>query len=416
MDLTAAGTILTLSNSHQEWAFEGKKTKLAQSCLLLSQFGVVYKEEESKLPFQLNLLDDLKINENAHSKFLIRILEYKPALIHFLQFLNDKTAFDFDIGKIKNPFLTAEKMRMDGLIREQNQYAIIIENKIHGASEQKHQIARYIDKCINVGFQKNQIYVIYLTLHKDDEPTEQTWRNFKPEDFHTRYIQISYRTEILTWLEKHIATLPPKEELFKSALIQYSDHIKSLVNIKKDREKMNHELRNFLSRELGLVENQTENIRILQEKVTEINELSNQMNQLLQTSTKELFIGWENELKSQFKLETFEQTNDNFFKTGVKIHYQGKPFSVLIEHNLKTQAIYYGMGRHHASDLLDTDIMEFLSTLKKEESFIEYPFWWYGKKGTSFKYGYKDLESLIKLVMKQLTEPVIQNNVVSSNQ
>lgn len=416
MDLTAASTLFALSKSYQEWTWKDKKTRLSRSLALLTGFGAVYREEESKLPFQLNLLDDLKINENAHSKFLIRILAHKPALIHFLQFLYDKRDFRFDTGKIKNPILTAEKMRMDGLIREQKEYAIIIENKIHGASEQQHQIARYIDKCEKVGFAKHQIYVIYLTKFQDEAPTEQIWGdNYTQEAFHTRYIKISYHSEILPWIETYAATLPPKEELFKGALIQYADHIKSVVNIPKDREKMNHELRHFLSQELGLAGNQPENIRILQEKFNEINELSSQMKQLLDTSKKELFIGWKNELERQFNLETFEQTNDNFFKTGVKVSHNGKPFSVLIEHNLRTGEVYYGMGRHHVGNELDTDIMEFLSPLKKKESFIEYPLWWYGLKNTSFEYGYKDLEDLIELVIEHIQQPVEQNNIVSSD-
>lgn len=417
MDYTAASNILSLSRSYQDWAFEEKKTKLSRSHALLSGFGAVYKEERSKLPFRLNLLDNLKINENAHSKFLIRILQHKPSMVNLMQFLNGTDGFHFDVNLITKPFITAEKMRIDGLIREDNKYAIIIENKIHDAVEQEHQIARYVDKCRSIGFRANQIYVIYLTRNKESNPTEQIWGSkYKQADFHTRYIKISYQSDIIPWIEKYAATLPPKEELLKSALIQYSDHLRSLIKIKKERKAMNEELRNFLSKELKLAEDRTQNIQILHEKIAEINELSNQMHQLLQTSKKELFLGWKNQLSSQFNLETFEQTNDNYFKTGVKLSHHAKPFSVLIEHNLKSGAIYYGFGRHHASELLDPETKGFLFSLNQEEGLTEDPAWWYGWKNTSFKDGYAGLEELIKLAIQYIKQPALQSNVVSSDQ
>ncbi|MBF2091670.1 PD-(D/E)XK nuclease family protein, partial [Flavobacterium psychrophilum] len=155
--------LLKLNNSYQNWKKMNVKTKFSHSINLLDKFSFVYDSEINKLPYRLNLLDDLSTNENAHSKFLIRLLQHQSALINFINFINnDKSSnFTFDVSTIKKPILTYEKLRIDGLIKENNKYAIIIENKIHNAVEQEHQIGRYINKCKSIGFSVEQIFVIY---------------------------------------------------------------------------------------------------------------------------------------------------------------------------------------------------------------------------------------------------------------
>ena len=179
---------------------------------------------------------------------------------------------------------------------------------------------------------------------------------------------------------------------------------------------MNEELRLFLSKELNLVQDRIQNIHVLNEKITEINELSSQMNQMLQISKKELFIEWKNELTSQFNLETFEQTNDNYFKTGVVLYHNTQPFSVLIEHNLKSGLVYYGFGRHHVSQSLDPEVKGFLSYLNTEEGLAEDPAWWYGWKYTSFNDGFVGLKELISLTMQYIKVPTMRNTIMSSDQ
>ena len=148
METKLAGNLFSLNDSYQNWSIENSKQKISASNRLLNRFSVIRSLELSKLPYRLNLLDDLSTNENAHSKFLIRLLQYKPALLSFLDFVKNANAdFHFNLDLICNPNLTWEKLRIDGLIRESNKYAIIIENKIHNAVEQQYQIGRYIEKC-----------------------------------------------------------------------------------------------------------------------------------------------------------------------------------------------------------------------------------------------------------------------------
>jgi len=406
MNINNVNEILILNNSYQNWIIQEAEKKLSLGINLLEKFSVVYENELNKLPYRINLLDDLSTNENAHSKFLIRLLQHQPALLHFLTFINKKNkhSFSFDINIINKPILTFEKMRIDGLIKENNKYAIIIENKIHNAVEQEHQVGRYIDKCKSIGFKVEQIFVLYLTKTERDNHSQQTWGlEYKLEDFHTRYSKLSYKSNILPWLESYLENLSTKEELIKSAVVQYIDHLKHFFNKKEIYSNMNTELQNFLSRELNFSTDNVENIDIINKKINDLNKLKEQLQELERNSTDKLFKEWKSNLDERFNFEEnekFNQSKDSFIKTGVILNYKGKPFSILIEHNFKST--YFGIGRHFASENLDDEIKEFLdSILKKEALEVEEP-WWYGWKYTTFSDGYLEFENLLKLVMTEI--------------
>jgi len=398
--------LLFLNDSYQNWIGQDVKLKFSKSKLFLDNFLIIYKKELDKLPYRLNLLDDLSTNENAHSKFLIRLLQYRPALINFLKFINknNKHLFSFDTESIKKPVLTYEKMRIDGLIRENNKYAVIIENKIHNAKEQKHQIGRYIEKCKAAGFKTDQIFVLYLTKTEADNHSEQTWGNeYKSEDFHKRYSKLSYESGILPWLENYCGELLPKEKLIKSAVVQYIDHLKHFFNKKEIFKNMNTELQNFLSKELNFTTDNIENIEIVTSKIYEINKLKEQLEELEKTSKSSLFMEWKKKLDERFNFEEnqiFSQSKDSFIKTGVTLNYKGKPFSVLIEHDYNT--IYFGFGRHFASSLLDPEVRVFLESIINKEAMRE-THWWYGWKYTTFNDGYFELECLLNQVLEKLS-------------
>jgi hypothetical protein len=406
MNRNKISEILTLNESYNNWINKETKKEFSLSMNLLGKFSAIYENELNKLPYRLNLLDDLSTNENAHSKFLIRLLQHQPALINFLTFINTKNNhnFSFDINIINKPILTYEKMRIDGLIRENNKYAIIIENKIHNAVEQKHQIGRYIEKCKSNGFKKEQIFVLYLTKTERDNHSKQTWgEENNLSDFKTRYSKISYKSTILPWLESYLRVLSTKEELIKSAVIQYTDHLKHFFNKKEIYLNMNTELQDFLSTELELNTDNIENIEVISKKIDEINELKGQLEKLERTSKNQLFKDWKNNLDERFNFEEnqkFNQTKDSFIKTGVILFYKEKPFSVLIEHNFKST--YIGIGRHFSGQTLEPEIKELLETIIKDESLKEEDLWWYGWKYSSFNDAYFEFENLLKLIMGKI--------------
>ncbi|NHB69604.1 hypothetical protein [Perlabentimonas gracilis] len=62
-----------------------------------------YKDESEQLPYHINIIDELRANENAHSRILIKLLKFNknkidyPILKSFLEFLSSQSdCFRFD--------------------------------------------------------------------------------------------------------------------------------------------------------------------------------------------------------------------------------------------------------------------------------------------------------------------------------
>lgn len=142
-----------------------------------------------------------------------------------------KNSFQF---QIKNPKITSEKERIDVCIEDEN-YAIIIENKIHNARDQDNQIDRYIDKLKNRKKEEN-IFVIYLTRddYKDPENHSFTYK----ENFENRYINLNYKVDILSWLKENVLPNVRNKDVFlKSSLEQYIDHLEGMFYLRKIQKK-----------------------------------------------------------------------------------------------------------------------------------------------------------------------------------
>lgn len=114
--------------------------------------------------------------------------------------------------------MVAPNGRIDIVISNSNNQAIIIENKIY-ASDQWQQLKRYDD------FAKTKYSrgykILYLTLNGSD-PNDEESKNVE-------YITISYKHHIIDWLLqcKHLAIDKP---LIRETLNQYILHIKNLTN------------------------------------------------------------------------------------------------------------------------------------------------------------------------------------------
>lgn len=184
-----------------------------------------------------NIIDELHANENAHTRILASLLSDKTILHSFLKTivkLEDK-----DIEDAAPDQLSIFSDYMDAALISRN-FALIIENKIHGAVDQDQQIARYV---ANMSGYHNKIIVMYLTLAggkpgPDSFPEECTQK--------CTLITINYRDHILPWLEK----LPVSDQLLSSGLIQYTDHLKGLLGQRKTKDPLS-DLKKRLSEKIS---------------------------------------------------------------------------------------------------------------------------------------------------------------------
>lgn len=163
-----------------------------------------------------------------HSKFLAELLNPKGSHGQGSKFLDlfiqqfdiknvDPETSKVDVEKYIGNKTDTEGGRIDILIEDSNQNAIIIENKIY-ARDQENQLVRYST------YTTNSKIIFYLNLDGSD-PSEYSCHGLKiDEDFKV----ISYKDDILTWLEnckKESVSLP----LLREGITHYMNLIKHLT-------------------------------------------------------------------------------------------------------------------------------------------------------------------------------------------
>lgn len=219
----------------------------------------------SELPYHINVIDELHINENAHSRILAKLLQFQDkkghyvileSLVKFIQRNNKRNSDEFNNINVVSPVITQEKQRIDLWIRDRKaepKYALIIENKIYDAIDQESQLFNYIDRTRDCGFSDNEIFVFYLTRF-DKEPNNQTWGDDETKQkFHDRYMNLTFRNDILEWLKTQVKPIICPEDIYlSSAVTQYIDYLEGLFSIREIYNSINMKLQDIISEKLEL--------------------------------------------------------------------------------------------------------------------------------------------------------------------
>ena len=270
-----------------------------------SEFSSIKEEEQKKLPFHLNLVEQLHINENAHSRILMHLLSYKNEngkyviLTSLIDLIKEKHSGEFSKITIESPQITQEKERIDLWIMDKD-YAIIFENKIYNAADQEAQLSRYIVKTINYGYNEQQIYIVYLSQYPK-EPEQQSWGEYK-ESFRSRYVNLSYCYDILPWLkDKILPNIKYKELFLQTAIIQYIDYLEGLFKIRNIDKPMNMELNKLIEQHFNLTgESAKDKIRNILKSAEEIDDISSQMKALLESYRQNIYETWKKKTEAKY--------------------------------------------------------------------------------------------------------------------
>lgn len=266
------------------------------------------RQMEAKQPYHLNVIDELYINENGHSRILAKLLQYKSQNQHY-EMLESLIGFvtenlkkeSFGNIQVASPEITQEKERIDLWVREIGKYAIIFENKIYNAADQDAQLSRYIEKTKAYGFKDDQIFVVYLTQN-EGKPDEQSWGSYK-EAFQHRYVNLSFRDHIRLWLKEQVLpNVRIKETVLRSAIEQYIDYLDGLFDLRIQNNVMKMETEKKIAEKLQLDQkSDLEKVQLLKDKIGEVNELYNQLVALKEYYRKEALTPyikkWNDEIK-----------------------------------------------------------------------------------------------------------------------
>lgn len=270
-----------------------------------SDFSKIKEEEQKKLPFHLNLVDQLHINENAHSRILMHLLSYKNDndkyvfLTSLIDLIKEKQSGNFGKITIESPLITQEKERIDLWVRDKD-YAIIFENKIYNADDREAQLSNYIEKTLKHDYNKNQIFVVYLSQYPK-EPESQSWGEYK-DSFRSRYVNLSFCYDILPWLkDKILPNIKYKELFLQTAIIQYIDYLEGLFKIRNIDKPMNMELNRLIEQHFNLTgESAKDKIRNIQKSAQELDDLSSQMKALLESYRQNIYETWKKKTEEKY--------------------------------------------------------------------------------------------------------------------
>lgn len=391
---------------------------LQQLFALLTDFNKVYENENEKLPYHINLIDELHADENAHSRIFAKLLRYRKnnRFLFLENFLHDVCGFEIHVA---NPKI--EKVdscgRIDIPIFDKN-YVVLIENKVTDKAPDQNteaggQLARYIETIKNSYNRiEEEIFVVYTPKYSR-EPSDDCWVNkdgfcYK-ENFKTRFKSVSYRDDIYPWLKEKILTFEEKDIFLQSSMAQYIDYLEGLFSLRTINETMNIKLQDFLKEQLNLQDIYPQDaLEILSDKERELNNALAQI-QLLKLDYLSNIVGlkfnnWKQNLSLDFPtlmiVEDDPIIRKHIFTLGVIVLIENQKFSVLIECIVKEDPTIYigisptftGLGKNELPDTLLTIMSE--NNLGGPEKN------WYGWKYTSISNAYYDLKTLIEQIIK----------------
>ena len=218
---------------------------------------------ETKTDEEKNVSLRVNVDENANSRILAKLFQYKSpdgkyeilqSLLDYISNRDENAVPNFGNIEIENDntIITTEETlnqnngRIDILVRTGN-YAIIFENKLFKAGDQKNQLARYIEIVKGVKgpngdskYKDDNIFVIYLS-RDGDEPAPDSWESpTKPPysysgSFEDRYANISFREDIRCWLKDCVLpNVRKKDTDLESALVQYINYLDRLFMMNND--------------------------------------------------------------------------------------------------------------------------------------------------------------------------------------
>lgn len=240
--------------------------------LELESFAEFCRTNQESIPYIFNILDEQcgHIIENSHTNILMKLLQYKNIygyvfLKNFFSFLGLDIKVNLDqkveFHKEKYYETNENKGRIDGLIFQKNQFAIIIENKVNGADNQKEQLKKYIKNVLRDESifsngkdedNKKNLWVLFLTKDGIKKPDRESVNflqdmgiyssdNEDKEIKGARYAAINYQEHILPWLKEEIQPIiMQKEQTLNTGLLQYIDFLEGMLGLRQsDAELLN---------------------------------------------------------------------------------------------------------------------------------------------------------------------------------
>lgn len=328
--------------------FTFKKLAIKQLLAISSRCGTLKAKPENRPLYQFNLLDIVSTEEPHTSKFLCAILNYTENGKHIVveSFIDHFLAkVGLSKSRVIAPDIEAEKSHIDVLIRD-NDYAIIIENKLMNAPFQRNQLGRYIETVHNLGYEYENIYIVLLpqyfnpNLIDDIRPSVwkcppdglsepnatrfcshsdqfQCWCDDNGQilgtsektycssctDFHSDFQNRTsiIHSQLTDWLLEIGDIINPKQTILRSGIHQFADFIKGLFDIRVNQNLIMDIQKLITDNIIPANASSSEQWNILDDKLQELSEIQGAINAMKLQLSKDLIDEWYHDLKRSFK-------------------------------------------------------------------------------------------------------------------
>lgn len=310
--------ILNFINSVLQNKSDAKHRSIHSALDLAEGVAGTIAKNKHLVPYHLNLIDELHINENGHSRILYKLLEYRNPNgdYIFLKSLLKYISINCEAYEkicVTNPEITQEQCRIDLWVRDRaGGYAIIFENKVYNATDQEAQIARYIECTQDNGCPLDKIFVIYMPQKDDKDPVDDSWGEYK-EAFASRYVKFSFRDGVLPWLKSDVLpSIPDKDRLLKSAIEQYVNYLEGLFKQRESDKQLYIMVKNYIKEKLGLNDDPFVNKKKLDRKIEELDEVRQYLVKMIDDYKTQIFEQWNEKLEQDFPTYEWILTKDSY--------------------------------------------------------------------------------------------------------
>lgn len=261
----------------------------------IPQYGKEIERLRSIEPYRINLVDEFHINENAHTRILMKLLKYREDGCHvilnsFIRMVSETCDISMD-EIIRTPILTINKEYIDGLIEFPREIAFIIENKIKGAVDQNKQIENYVNTVISHGVPSDKIFAIYLTHHGEKTIDDRSLTDNAKKLLGNHFLPLNYRDHILPWLKNAILpNLRTKERFLISAIEQYIDYLEGQFQQREYQKNNQKKMEHFISDKLGFEKQPTDKqYQTIKEYLNNVRQLQGTLERMLIEKRKSIF-------------------------------------------------------------------------------------------------------------------------------
>ena len=194
---------------------------------------------------EYNLFSEWHMSENDHTKLLLAMLSYYDAAGNYPILYSFLSNFTKGRGKMAHykhlenleikfsPKCDESNGFIDGwitFVAKNKKIAVIIENKIYDAGDQKDQVRRYISHAKNQGIDIENIWVLYITNDGSKEIDSKSYdieAEAEETNIEGRFVELNYKEDIIAWINREVLNLRVYPESLTAVARTYVDYLQN---------------------------------------------------------------------------------------------------------------------------------------------------------------------------------------------